>query len=50
VSGATTAGDFQADYAKADFIAAWRGIVRGIVRGIAAPIAARIVPHAPEAA
>jgi len=46
VSGATTAGDFQAAYAKADFIAAWRGMVRGI----AAPIAARIVSHAPEAA
>ncbi|MFC2562135.1 MAG: hypothetical protein ACFNS8_03780 [Kingella oralis] len=46
MSGATTAGDFQAAYAKADFIAAWRGIVCGI----AAPIVARIVPHAPEAA
>jgi len=44
VSGATTAGDFQAAYAKADFIAAWRSMARGI----ATPIAARIVPRTPR--
>ncbi|WP_369587082.1 hypothetical protein [Kingella oralis] len=46
MSGAATADDFQAAYAKADFISAWRSMARGIVT----PIAARIVPHAPEAA